>query len=77
MKPQFLGDRVLLPYCFLRSMLLHQRRQATAIDGLRKRLESREVLLTRALHELAVLQGARDPEMFIRKRTRGGAPGAH
>lgn len=74
---EFRGSRVLLPQCFLRSMLLHEKRQATAIDGLRKRLQSRDELLTRALHELAVLRGARDPEVFIRQRKRGGAVGQH
>ena len=70
----FYNDRVVMPTCFLRSLMLSRRHQAEMIDGLRERLESRENTLRKALQELAILRGERDPADYIAVRARLSHP---
>ena len=77
------GERVVMPLDALRALLSRQRRQTRTIENLRDRLAAREVLLTRALHELAVYRRESNPQDFIstqsrhrhpRARPEGGSP---
>ena len=66
------GERACMPTSMLRALLDKNRRQATTIQDLRQRIQSRETLLMRTLHELALLRGEKDPRNFMFRRGQGG-----